>query len=386
MLTLLAVYNVAAAVAAEIPARPKIGNKVAAMTFTDIRFLPRSLDDLTSDRDRVPKRAFVLVFTNTTCPVVQRYLPRLTALDDEFCDQGVQFLAVNVGPDDSVFDMATQAVEFDVPFPFVKDNGSSCVAACGVQRTPEVVLIDADHRLRYRGRIDDAYRLGGTTPATVKSYLRDAIVSLLAGEEIAVTETPVDGCLITSALEAPPTKKYTYAEHIAPLMTKHCERCHQPGTAAPFSLLSFDDVAGNAQMIAEVVEQQRMPPWYASSKFGKFTNARTMPAADRAMLLAVGMRASNRRSRPRSATAITATHGPASYGKWANRISSSRTRRSTTYLPKAMWTTSTPCCRNSFCVIRGSSLLKFSPAIRASCITRTSATCPSATIREIPSS
>jgi hypothetical protein len=284
-LTLLAAQNVAAVVAAEAMDRQKIGDKVGAMTFTDIRFLPRSLDDLTSERDHVLKRAFVLVFTNTTCPIVQRYLPRLKALDDEFRDQGIQFVAVNVGPDDSIFDMATQAVEFDVPFPFVKDNGGSCVAACGIQRTPEVVLIDAEHRLRYRGRIDDAYRLGGSTPATVKPSLREAIVSLLAGKEIAIAETPVDGCLITSASEASPTKKYTYAQHIAPLVKKHCQRCHQPGTAAPFSLLSFDDVASNAEMIAEVVEQQRMPPWYASLKFGKFTNARTMPAADRAMLL-----------------------------------------------------------------------------------------------------
>jgi hypothetical protein len=233
----------------------------------------------------VAKRAFVLIFTNTTCPLVQRYLPRLKALDEEFRDQGVQFVAVNVGPEDSVFDMATQAVEFDVPFPFVKDVGGSCVAACGVERTPEAVVIDADHRLRYRGRIDNSYRLGGVTPGPSTSGLRDAIVSLLAGDEIAVSETPVDGCLITRASDAPPSKKYTYSEHIAPIMKQHCERCHQPGTAAPFSLLSYDDVAGNAEMIAEVVKQQRMPPWYASSKYGTFTNDRTMSKAERDVLL-----------------------------------------------------------------------------------------------------
>ena len=160
VLALLAAFNFAVAVAAETPERPKIGDKVGTMTFTDIRFLPRSLSDLTSERDRAPKRAFVLVFTNTSCPLVGRYMPRLKALDDEFRDQGVQFVAVNVGPDDSIFDMATQAVEFDVPFPFVKDNGGSCVAACGVQRTPEVVVIDAEHRLRYRGRIDDCVSAG----------------------------------------------------------------------------------------------------------------------------------------------------------------------------------------------------------------------------------
>ena len=145
-------------------AQPQIGDKIGQVTFTDIRFLPRSLNDLASKQDPVQKRAFVLVFTNTTCPLVQRYFPRLKELDDEFRDQGIQFVAVNVGPNDSVFDMATQAVEFDVPFPFVKDIDGNCVAACGVERTPEVVVIDADHRLRYRGRIDNSYRLGGTSP------------------------------------------------------------------------------------------------------------------------------------------------------------------------------------------------------------------------------
>jgi len=274
-----------ATVTAAASARPQIGNKVGAMTFTDIRFLPRSFNDLANKQDRAPKRAFVLVFTNTTCPLVQRYLPRLKALEEEFRDQGVQFVAINVGPDDSVFDMATQAVEFDVPFPFFKDVDGSCVASCGALRTPEAVVIDDEHRLRYRGRIDNSYRLSGATPGPVEADLRNAIVSLLAGDEIAVAETPVDGCLITTVSNVPPSKKYTYNEHISPVIKKHCQRCHQPDTAAPFSLLSFDDVASNAEMIAEVVGQQRMPPWYASSKHGSFTNDPTMSRAERAMLL-----------------------------------------------------------------------------------------------------
>lgn len=265
--------------------KPGIGDKLEMLTFTDIRFLPRSLTDFVSKQDPVQKRAFALVFTNTTCPLVQRYLPRLKALDEEFREQGVQFVAVNVGADDSIFDMATQAVDFDVPFPFVKDADGSCVAKCGVERTPEVVLIDADHRLRYRGRIDNSFRLGGTSPGAVKSNLRDAIVSLLAGEEIAVKETPVDGCLITSPADIEPSGKYNYTEHIASLVKQHCQNCHQPGTSAPFSLLTYDDVAGNAEMIAEVVQQQRMPPWYASTEHGSFTNARVMPSADRDKLI-----------------------------------------------------------------------------------------------------
>ena len=42
----------------------QIGDQVAKMTFKDIRYLPRSLEDFKG------RKAFVLVFTNTTCPVV----------------------------------------------------------------------------------------------------------------------------------------------------------------------------------------------------------------------------------------------------------------------------------------------------------------------------
>jgi mono/diheme cytochrome c family protein len=159
------------------------------------------------------------------------------------------------------------------------------VAACGVERTPEVVVIDAEHRLRYRGRIDSNYRLGGTSPQALKAELRDAIVALLAGQEIAVTQTPVDGCLITPPSSAKPSGKVTYTEHIATLIKQHCQSCHRPGTAAPFTLLQFDDVVAHAEMIAEVVSQQRMPPWYASADYGHFTNARTMPVSARQLVV-----------------------------------------------------------------------------------------------------
>src|SRR5262249_61618090 len=71
----------------------RVGDAVAKLTFKDIRYLPRSLEDFKR------KKAFVLVFTNTTCPVAQRYWPTLNALDKEFRDQGIQFLAVNTVPE-----------------------------------------------------------------------------------------------------------------------------------------------------------------------------------------------------------------------------------------------------------------------------------------------
>ena len=56
----------------------------------------------------------------------------------------MQFLAVNVGGDDSIVAMAAQAVEHEIEFPFVKDFDGSWAAPLGVKRTPEVVVLDAE--------------------------------------------------------------------------------------------------------------------------------------------------------------------------------------------------------------------------------------------------
>jgi hypothetical protein len=45
------------------------------LSFKDIRYLTRTLDDL-------PKsKAYVLVFTTTSCPLVTRYLPTINRLE-----------------------------------------------------------------------------------------------------------------------------------------------------------------------------------------------------------------------------------------------------------------------------------------------------------------
>src|SRR5579862_7879279 len=74
----------------------KIGDRIGKLKFTDIRSLPRSLDDFGA------KKALVLVFTNTSCPVVQRYMPTLQALANEYSPKGVAIIAVNAAEEDSL--------------------------------------------------------------------------------------------------------------------------------------------------------------------------------------------------------------------------------------------------------------------------------------------
>jgi hypothetical protein len=170
----------------------------------------------------------------------------------------------------------------DCEFPFAKDFTGDVARAVGATRAAQVVVLDADRKLRYRGRIDDQYRLGGERPSATSDDLKAALDSVLAGREVKVAETATDGCLISFAKPRAGDPKITFAEHIAPLLQKHCQDCHREGSPeAPFALASFEDAQNNAEMILEVVGEQRMPPWYGSQDYGKFSNHRGLTADQR---------------------------------------------------------------------------------------------------------
>src|SRR6185295_17315277 len=73
-----------------------LGAKAPAFTFTDTRWLPRSLEDFGE------RKAFVIVFTSLDCPVAQRVMPRLAEIEPAWRARGVQFLSVDVGLGDSL--------------------------------------------------------------------------------------------------------------------------------------------------------------------------------------------------------------------------------------------------------------------------------------------
>lgn len=260
-------------------AASNIGDTIADLRFKDIRALNRSLADLGK------RKAYVFVFTTTSCPLVRRSIPKLIELDQRFGPQDVQIVAVNVGLDDTIRDMAAQAIELDAAFPFVKDTDLSCVKALGVSRTPEVAVLDSDKKLVYRGRIDDQLRLGGARPEPTRHDLAEALREILAGQAVSAPQTAVDGC----AIESPPAPTsqpvVTYHRDVAPILNRRCTNCHTAGTAAPFKLETYAEAIAHAEMMAEVVVDQTMPPWYANPRHGKFQNDPSLTSAERDTLV-----------------------------------------------------------------------------------------------------
>ncbi|QDT29316.1 hypothetical protein Enr10x_46670 [Gimesia panareensis] len=268
--------------------RPKINSAVGPLQFKDIRYLTRSLADFQN------RKAFVIVACNTTCPLVKRYLPQLKRLEQEYRPQGVQFIALHTGPYESIREIAEYGIEHEIPFPSVQDIQGKSVAALGLERTPEVVVLDEQYRLRYRGRIDNQYRIGGSLPRATQENLVEALNAVLKSEPVKVTETNVDGCSITAHAVREPDTSLTYYKDIQPLIQKHCVDCHRPGTEAPFALTTLDEVRNNGAMLAEVVADQRMPPWYGGTAHAEFANQRSMSRKERTRVadwVATGMTA-----------------------------------------------------------------------------------------------
>lgn len=149
-----------------------------------------------SDFDDVP--VFVYVQGCNHCPYVVANIGRLTDLARRFEDRGVRFVMVNSNDadryeDDSFEAMGRFAAEHDLPFPYLHDPEQEVALAYRTVRTPEVLVFDAERRLRYHGRIDDSAK----DPSAASTHeLRDALDALLDGRAPDPAETWAVGCTV----------------------------------------------------------------------------------------------------------------------------------------------------------------------------------------------
>lgn len=138
------------------------------------------------------KKAVVLMFIATQCPVSNAYNDRMASLAREYGAKGVAFVGINSNRQESVEEIAGHAAQHGFGFPVLKDVGNVQADRFGAQVTPEIYVYDPGWVLRYHGRIDD-----DRSGANVKSQdLRHALDAVLAGQPVPVAETKAFGCTI----------------------------------------------------------------------------------------------------------------------------------------------------------------------------------------------
>jgi hypothetical protein len=82
----------------------------------------------------------------------------------------------------------------------------------------------------------------------------------------------------------PSSKTVTFSEDVAPILYGNCVTCHRPGEAAPFALISYDEVKKHGKQIAKVTGARYMPPWHAAHGYGEFADERRLTDAQIATL------------------------------------------------------------------------------------------------------
>ena len=268
---------------AATPEAPRIGHHVPSFALKDFRGKVHSLEKLSHHQ------AVVVAFLGVECPLVKLYAPRLEELAKRFGVQGVAFLTIDANCQDSLAEMEHFARTHSLTIPFLKDVGNLVADQFQAERTPEVFVLDRQHVVRYRGRIDDQYGfqagVGYQRPAATQQDLANALEDLLAGREIRLATTHAPGCLIGRAQVTQEDSPVTYASQVSRIFQNRCESCHRDGEIGPFAMSSYDEVVGWAPMIGEVVREGRMPPWHASPKHGQFANDSRLTDLERQQIL-----------------------------------------------------------------------------------------------------
>lgn len=173
----------------------KVGDKARNFSLKNVNGQMISLDDFED------AKGFIVIFTCNHCPYSVAYEDRIIKLDKKYKKKGYPVVAinpnnVNIVPGDSFEGNVKRAKEKNFSFPYLRDETQEIADAYGAQRTPHVYVLQKvrnDLIVKYIGAIDNNYK---EPEAVTKTYLADAIDSLLVGKTPEPEFTKAIGCSV----------------------------------------------------------------------------------------------------------------------------------------------------------------------------------------------
>jgi len=146
------------------------------------------------------KRAIVLFFVSTDCPLSNNYVPELNRIEQTYSERGIVFYAVQ--GDATVSDGAVRqhVRDFGYQFPYLFDPQESLATLTGATTVPEAAVLSPRGDLLYLGRIDNRLEDFGKQRVRITEFdLRDALDAVLAGRPVPHPRTHALGCSIVRA-------------------------------------------------------------------------------------------------------------------------------------------------------------------------------------------
>lgn len=167
-------------------------------TAPDFR-LPDTTGKLRSLTEFTGQPALLVMFICNHCPFVKHIRTEIAKLGHDYAPKHVAIVAISSNdaanyPDDSPAKMAEEARAAGYNFPYLYDESQAVAHAYRAACTPDFFLFDRNHRLVYRGQLDDS-RPGNGIPVSGKD-LRAALDALAGGKPVAAAQKPSLGCNI----------------------------------------------------------------------------------------------------------------------------------------------------------------------------------------------
>lgn len=170
----------------DLPAAPAIGSTIDDFKLPDANGKEHSLNSLKG------KNGTVFIFVATRCPVSNAYNERMEALAQDYKARGINVVGINSNVTEPASEVKTHAADKHLTFTILKDEGNKIADRFGAAKTPEAYVLDANNKLVYHGRIDNAQN-----PANVTANdLRNALDEVLAGKQVSKTGGLAFGCSI----------------------------------------------------------------------------------------------------------------------------------------------------------------------------------------------
>lgn len=143
--------------------------------------------------------ALLVMFICNHCPFVKHIRSELATLVKEYQVKGVAAVGISSNdvanyPADSPEKMAEEARDAGYTFSYLYDETQKVAQAYKAACTPDFFVFDKDHKLAYRGQLDDSRPSNGV-PVTGRD-LRAALDAVLAGNPVPADQKPSIGCNI----------------------------------------------------------------------------------------------------------------------------------------------------------------------------------------------
>lgn len=223
-------------------------------------------------------QGIVLYVQGNGCPMVRNSFQDYQSIANEYAEKGFQFFMINANLQDDRSSIEKEANDYRFTIPVLDDSAQIVAHMLDITVTTEIIVLHPITReVLFRGPVNNKFDFETQRLEATDEYLKNALNAILKGEKPTSNKEAVRGCKVTLRSQLDLNTSITYTKDIAPILQKHCIRCHHQGGIAPWNMSDYATISGWSQMIKQVIITKRMPPWKADPQIGNFKSNFSLP-------------------------------------------------------------------------------------------------------------